>query len=89
MIDEEKDRIPNPYYEMFTDEVRVGIEEKKEQVREKEWGMKQCTKCGEYKSDSDFYRRNQTKDGLQFWCKNCCNLSNSRYYNLRIKNATS
>lgn len=89
MVNEQKDRKPNPYYEMFTDEIRVSIEEKEEQVREKEWGMKQCTKCGGYKSDSDFYSCSQKRDGLQSWCKSCYSLSNKMSYNSRVKNATS
>ena len=64
MINEEKDRKPNPYYEMAID-------------------GKQCIKCKEYKSEDSFYRHNQSKDGLNFWCKDCCKM----YYNLKVKNA--
>ena len=33
--------------------------------------MKQCTKCEQWKSRNEFYRRKQNKDGLRSWCKRC------------------
>jgi hypothetical protein len=30
-----------------------------------------CTKCGEQKSESEFYRRGATRKGLGSWCKSC------------------
>ena len=32
---------------------------------------KQCTKCGEVKPISEFYRRTASKDGYQPYCKSC------------------
>ena len=32
---------------------------------------KQCTKCREEKSVSDFYKHKTTKDGLTCYCKSC------------------
>ena len=34
-------------------------------------GMKRCTKCGEIKPVSEFYRNSRAKDGMQFFCKAC------------------
>ena len=34
--------------------------------------MKTCTKCKIEKPFSDFYRCKATKDGVQFYCKECC-----------------
>ena len=34
--------------------------------------MKQCKKCGESKSDEEFYKESRVKDGLQARCKDCC-----------------
>jgi 5-methylcytosine-specific restriction endonuclease McrA len=32
---------------------------------------KKCTKCGEEKPLSEFYKRSDAKDGLSHWCKPC------------------
>lgn len=32
---------------------------------------KLCSKCGEVKPVSEFYRRSKSKDGFQSWCKKC------------------
>ncbi|KKL71523.1 hypothetical protein LCGC14_2094080, partial [marine sediment metagenome] len=34
--------------------------------------MKRCTKCGEIKEISEFYRCLSKKDGCHTWCKVCC-----------------
>ena len=34
-------------------------------------GQKQCGKCKELKSHSDFHKNKSTKDGLARWCKQC------------------
>ena len=33
--------------------------------------MKQCTKCGQTKSLTEFGKHSITKDGLNHWCKEC------------------
>lgn len=33
--------------------------------------LKRCSKCGEEKPTSGFYRHPETKDGLNSWCKDC------------------
>jgi len=33
--------------------------------------FKRCSKCGEEKPLSEFYRSKNHKDGLQYWCKGC------------------
>lgn len=33
--------------------------------------MKKCTKCGVEKDVSEFHKRKSSKDGLDFWCKDC------------------
>lgn len=33
--------------------------------------MKKCSHCGQLKPVSDFYRKSNTKDGLQTYCKSC------------------
>jgi len=34
--------------------------------------MKQCSRCKETKSESEFYKCSRLKDGLQSYCKTCC-----------------
>lgn len=36
---------------------------------------KVCTKCGEEKSTTEFYKNRATKDGLQYCCKKCSKIS--------------
>ena len=33
--------------------------------------VKRCSKCMQILSKNDFYKRTQSKDGLNSWCKNC------------------
>jgi hypothetical protein len=40
---------------------------------------KKCNKCGEVKSQSDFYKDKATKDGLKGYCK-VCRLENIKKY---------
>lgn len=40
---------------------------------------KQCTKCKEVKSASEFYKSKNHKTGLSSWCKKCQRDSNKRY----------
>ena len=35
--------------------------------------QKQCSKCHMLKSAGDFFRREQSHDGLQSWCRSCKN----------------
>lgn len=36
---------------------------------------KRCSKCGEWKDRSEFYKKKSKKDGLQNWCKACQRVS--------------
>lgn len=38
---------------------------------------KKCTKCGEIKSTTEFYKNSRSKDGLKTWCK-ICHLEDSK-----------
>jgi len=38
-------------------------------------GMKECSKCGETKEVSEYYKHIRVKDGYQSSCKKCCNVS--------------
>ena len=33
--------------------------------------MKQCTKCNEFKPETEFHKNPQQKCGLHPWCKTC------------------
>jgi len=44
--------------------------------------MKTCNKCKETKQYVDFYKSKIKKDGLQVYCKSCCNTSSKAYYEL-------
>ena len=35
-------------------------------------GMKECTKCGETKSVSEYHKKKRNKDGLRYACIKCC-----------------
>ena len=35
--------------------------------------QKQCSKCHITKNAADFFRREQSHDGLQSWCRSCKN----------------
>lgn len=41
--------------------------------------MKYCKKCDNTKPKSDFGKNKNTKDGLQFYCKDCCKATTKRY----------
>ena len=41
--------------------------------------MKKCTKCKEVKTIDCFYKLKNTKDGLDYWCKDCKNEQISKY----------
>lgn len=43
--------------------------------------MKQCKKCNQLKSLSEFYKRSSNKDGLRNWCKLCENESAKKWRN--------
>lgn len=40
-------------------------------VQYNEDGLKQCTKCQNYKETSDFHKFSKAQDGLKPWCKVC------------------
>lgn len=40
-------------------------------VQYSEDGLKQCTKCQNYKETSDFHKFSKAQDGLKPWCKVC------------------
>lgn len=42
--------------------------------------LKRCSKCGFVKDISDFYRRKETKEGYQSWCKKCVSKLHKEYY---------
>lgn len=41
--------------------------------------MKRCTKCGEEKPKSEFYKQKTHKDGLRSQCKKCVNKHGKQY----------
>lgn len=41
--------------------------------------MKCCSKCGERKPRSEFYRLKRATDGLNYWCKGCALKANRAY----------
>lgn len=41
--------------------------------------MKTCTKCGESKSREEFNKSSHRKDGLQYYCRTCCNARKAEY----------
>jgi len=42
--------------------------------------MKRCSKCKEWKDESEFGKDRTCKDGLRVWCKNCEREYKRRYY---------
>ena len=36
-----------------------------------EQGLKRCSKCGEWKEKVEFWKKNNSKDGCQCFCKQC------------------
>lgn len=51
---------------------------KEERAKMKQYQNKQCSKCGEIKVVSDFYKNRSKEDGLSTWCKVCVNASNKK-----------
>lgn len=50
------------------------LEKKAEQIALKNSaGTKVCTKCGQRKPYVEFWANKTTKDGFQYWCKDCMN----------------
>ena len=45
-----------------------------------EEGFKRCSKCGEIKPISEFYKRKSSKDGLQNNCKDCAKAVRKEHY---------
>ena len=41
--------------------------------------MKVCSKCNVEKDEIEFYKRKEAKDGMQPYCKVCCNLLHAEY----------
>jgi len=41
--------------------------------------LKRCSKCGETKPFSEFYKNKTWKDGLSWWCKKCDDKSNTKW----------
>jgi hypothetical protein len=41
--------------------------------------MKRCSKCGETKPLSEFFRNKSRKDGFQNWCKTCVKKADKAY----------
>jgi hypothetical protein len=46
-------------------------------------GMKYCPRCTETKAVADFAASYGNDDGLQTWCRNCCNLYNRQRSKVR------
>lgn len=46
------------------------------------WEMKEkkCSKCGQIKDISEFYKNNARKDGFTSWCKTCSREQSQEYY---------
>lgn len=40
---------------------------------------KQCKQCKEVKPVADYYKNKTTKDGLQRYCKVCCNINSKKF----------
>jgi hypothetical protein len=40
----------------------------------------QCTKCGNTKNEEKFRKRNGTRTGYQYWCKDCEAIGNKKRY---------
>jgi len=39
-----------------------------------EWNIKECSKCHHIKNFNEFSKKNNSKDGLEYICKDCCNI---------------
>jgi 5-methylcytosine-specific restriction endonuclease McrA len=42
--------------------------------------MKKCTKCGEEKNETEFYKNRSKRGGLETCCKECADKINKQYY---------
>lgn len=51
--------------------------------------MKRCVNCGERKPLSAFHKHTKSKDGVQSWCKECCNFYTITYNRQRYMAARS
>ena len=40
--------------------------------------QKQCSRCGEWKGRSEFYRGKERRDGLAYWCKECADKATNK-----------
>ena len=48
-------------------------------------GLKECSKCGETKPVSEYYKRKSSRDGLTARCKFCSSAACQRYYKINKK----
>ena len=48
-------------------------------------GLKQCSKCGETKPVSEYYKNKHQRDGLHNQCKSCSSAACRRYYKINKK----
>jgi len=46
-------------------------QETKQEVKQPESYKKTCSYCGKTKTEDEFHKNSQNKDGLQSWCKEC------------------
>lgn len=42
--------------------------------------MKRCPKCGDKKSETEFWKSSRTRDGLYGWCKDCTRENQRKYH---------
>ncbi len=47
--------------------------------------MRQCTKCKEWKEETEFYKLSHGKSGLHSWCKLCHNKNCADYFRKRLQ----
>ena len=47
--------------------------------------MKTCTKCGIPKENQEFYKRSESPDGFDWWCKTCKHNHVKNYYHHAIE----
>ena len=48
-------------------------------------GLKECSKCGETKPVSEYYKNKRLRDGLHNQCKSCSRAACQRYYKINKK----
>lgn len=46
---------------------------------------KTCTKCGGFKPLTEYHKNKKSKDGLQYYCKTCCNKASKEFRELNPK----